>query len=212
MRATGWIYDAYQEDNKITLWMKTSDLRRLKLSDSYAAEFYAAPKDGNAEALATLISDHPLVESASVCLRYQEIKDDRRSETVRIIVKPARLRKVVWDLESAGIRRLYNVNLHPVQRYFFKPQLEWLGRFIVDFDDDFTVESINADHDATEPPLHAKEIDFTSDEESLKATILDSDFEILTIQKEHRPLLYGLLRKFGILNSFSPRPLLGSVI
>ena len=212
MKATGWVYDAYHEGNKITLWMKTNDLQRLKLSDSCDAEFYAAPKDENTEALATIISDHPLIESASACLKYLQIKDDCKSETVRIKVKPTKLRKVIWDLESAGIRRLYNVDLHPVQRYFFKPQMEWLGRFAVNFGSDFTIKSICTDQDETRPLLHAKEIDFSSDEETLKATLLKSDYEILTIQREHRPLLYALLRKLGILNSFSPRPLPGSVI
>jgi DNA polymerase elongation subunit (family B) len=122
------------------------------------------------------------------------------------------LRKVIWDLESAGIRCLYNVDLHPVQRYFFQPQIEWVGRFTVDYDDNSTVETISAEPDETTPPLRAKEMEFTSDEETLKASLLSLDHEILTIQGEHRPLLYALLRKLGILSPFSLRPSPGSII
>jgi len=212
MKATGWIYDAYQEGNNITLWMKTDDIRKLKISDCYSAEFYAAPNNENAEELAAIISDHPLVESATVCLRYRDIRDDCKSETVRVVVKPTKLRKVTWDLESAGIRRLYNVDLHPAQRYFFQPHIQWLSGFVVDYDDDSTLKSIRADKDETTPPLRTKEIDFTSDEETLKATLLSPDIDIFSIQREHRPLLYAILRKFGMLNHSNPRPLPGKLI
>ena len=152
------------------------------------------------------------MESATSCLRYRQIKDDRKSEVVRVLVKPTKLKKVTWDFEKAGIRTLYNVDLHPVQRYFFSRRLEWLGRFVIDFENDLAVKSICAVEDETTPSLRVKEPDLSTDEQDLRATLLEADYEILAVQREHRPLLYALMRKFGILNSFTPRPLPGKVI
>jgi hypothetical protein len=66
MKATGWIYDAYQEGDEITLWMRTDDGPSVEFTDSFLVEFYAVPKrkDVPAEALAQIGSDHPLVEYA----------------------------------------------------------------------------------------------------------------------------------------------------
>ena len=100
MKASGWIYDAYPEGDQIILWMKTDDGRVLTLTDSYLAEFYASPKEQQSVGqLAEAISGHPLVETASVCTRYIRINDQERSEVVQVAVRPAKLRRVVCDLD-----------------------------------------------------------------------------------------------------------------
>jgi hypothetical protein len=114
MKTDGWIYDIYQKDDDIIFWMKTVDGLVLKLTDSFLAKFYATPKSHqSASELAELISGHPLVESSHICMRYIRITECERSEAVEVAVRPTRLRKVVYDLETAGICRLYDVDLHP---------------------------------------------------------------------------------------------------
>jgi hypothetical protein len=125
MKATGWVYDAYAEGDQIALWMRTDDGQVLKLTDSFPAEFYAASKKQlSAAQLATVIADHPLVESARVCMRHLQITDRAKSEVVQVTVRPTGLRKLVYDLETVGACILYNIDLHPVQRYFLSRDLD----------------------------------------------------------------------------------------
>jgi DNA polymerase elongation subunit (family B) len=212
MKTSGWIYDAYQKDDEIILWMKTVDGSVLKLTDSFLAEFYATPKSHqSASELTELIPDHPLVESSSACIRYIRINDRERQEVVRVAVRPSKLRKVVYDLESAGICELYNIDLHPAQRYFLSKKLYSFGRFTVDSDQDGSVKEIAAEDCESTPPIEATQLRFGSREDVTKL-LLDSISQIIAVPREQLPLLYTSLRRNGILNSYSLRPFPGKLI
>jgi len=70
-----------------------------------------------------VISDHPLVESTSVCIRYVRVSDRARSEVVQVTVGPIGLSKLVYDLEAVVVCTLYNIDVHPAQRYFLSKKL-----------------------------------------------------------------------------------------
>jgi DNA polymerase elongation subunit (family B) len=212
MKTNGWIYDIYQKDDDIVFWMKTVDGLVLKLADSFLAEFYAAPKSHqSASELAELISGHPLVESSHICMRYVRITDCERSEVVEVTVRPTRLRKVVYDLESAGVCGVYDVDLHPAQRYFLSKELYNLGRFKVESDEHGRVEEIALEDRESTPPIEAMQVRFDS-EENVTNQLLDSTYQIVSVPREHLPLLYASLRRNGILDSYSWRPLPGKLI
>jgi hypothetical protein len=42
---TGWLLDASIEQNRATIWIKTSEAKVLKLIDTYQPNFYVLPKD-----------------------------------------------------------------------------------------------------------------------------------------------------------------------
>jgi hypothetical protein len=74
MKINGWIYDAYSDNNQLTLWIKTQD-RTLQLHDLFPIEIYATPRKRSLNELSEIISNHLLVESTTICLRYLRIND-----------------------------------------------------------------------------------------------------------------------------------------
>lgn len=213
MKATGWIYDAYLEDDQITLWMKTDDGQALRFTDSFPAELYAAPKNQlSACQLAAIIRDHPLVESASVCMRYLLITDAARSEVVRVTVRPTGLRKLVYDLETVGACTLYNIDLHPVQRYFLSRDLDNIGRYVIKYGEDNRVREITLEDCENTPPIEATLVNFDWEESMTRQQLEDTKFQIVAVPREQLPPFYAFLRRNGLLNGFSLRPLPGKLI
>jgi DNA polymerase elongation subunit (family B) len=213
MKAAGWIYDAYPQDDQIILWMKTDDGRVLKLTDSYLAEFYALPKEQHSVGqLAEAISGHPLVETVSVCTRYVRINDQERSEVVQVAVRPAELRRVVCDLEAAGFCTLYNIDLNPAQRYFLSKELYSIGKFTISLDEDQRLREIALEDQLGTPPIQVEQIAWDSKESVIKEQVENSRSQIITVPRTHLAAFYAFLRKSSLLNGFGWRPLPGKLI
>jgi hypothetical protein len=212
VRVTGWIYDAYLEQDQIILWMKTDNSQLLQLTDPFLAELYAVPSTKHSAAeLTDIISNHPLVESALLCLRYAEITDTNETEVVQIIVKPSKLRKAIWDLASSELCALYNTDLNPVQRYSCHRRLDWRGKFDICFKEDRRITEIKSITSDDVPPLDALEINPESAEDDEYESWLSAN-ELLVVSREQRPHLYFTLRKAGILKNYTARPIPGKVI
>jgi len=213
MKATGWIYDAYPEGDEITLWIRTDDGQVLRLTDSFPVEFYAAPrKQLSAAQLATTIEDHPLVESASVCMRHLQITDRAKSEVVQVTVRPTAFRKLVYDLETVDACTLYNIDLHPVQRYFLSRDLDKIGRYVIDYDEDHRVREITFEDCEDAPTIEPTLVNLDADESMSRQQLEDARFQIVAVPRERLPAFYALLRGSGLLNGFSLRPLPGKLI
>jgi hypothetical protein len=212
MNITGWIYDAYLEDDQIILWMRTDDGQVLKLTDSFSAQLYAAPsKNLSASRLAEIITEHPVVESACTCMRYVQITDLTRSEVVRVTVGQAGVKRLVYDLEAFGGCTLYNVDLHPVQRYFLSRDLVDFGKCAVTCNEDHRVRELTFREPDSAPQIEATTINLDS-ETMTKKRLEDPRFQIIAIPREQMPALYAQLRRNCLLNSFSVRPLPGKLI
>jgi hypothetical protein len=213
MKATGWIYDAYPESDEITLWIKTDNRQVLKLKESFPIEFYAAPrKQLSAAQLAMTIGDHPLVESALVCMRHLQITDRAKSEVVQVTVRPTAFGKLVFDLEAVEACTLYNIDLHPVQRYLLTRDLDNIGRYVIDYGEDHRVREITFEDCEKTPPIEATLIKLDSEESMTRQQIEDARFQIVAVPRERLPAFYALLRKQRVLNGFNLRPLPGKLI
>jgi hypothetical protein len=69
-------------------------------------------------------------------MRYVEITDRAESEVVRVTVRPAGLRKLVYDVEACT---LYNIDQ---QRYFLSRDLDSFGRYLIDYGEDHRVRDL----------------------------------------------------------------------
>ena len=212
MKTDGWIYDAYLESDNLTFWLKTVDNRTLKLTDTFPIELYAHPKKRSVEELASIIAEHPLANSTSVCSRYLEICNTTRTEVVQIIAQPSRFRKLILDLEATGICVLYNTDLNPVQRYFFDKEFQIYNKFTVEYDEeDYRITSLRQHEEETTPQLTVLKISFDHSEPFQKS-VLDSNFELISIPHEQRPVFYNMLRDNGLTTSSNARILPGKII
>jgi DNA polymerase elongation subunit (family B) len=193
--------------------MRTDDGQVLKLTDSFSAELYAVSSNNlSASRLARIITEHPLVESASTCMRHIQITNLTRSEVVRVTVGQAGLKKLVYDLEAFGGCTLYNVDLHPVQRYFLSRDLVDFGRCAVTCNEDHRVRELALTEPESAPQIEATTINLDSEETITKKRLEDPRFQIIAIRQEQMPALYLQLRRNCLLNGFSLRPLPGKLI
>src|SRR5271167_1557821 len=211
LKTDGWIYDAYLESDNLTFWLKTIDDRTLKLTDTFPIELYAIPKKHSAEELASIIAEHPLTNSTSVCSRYLEICNTTQSEVVQIISQPSRFRKLIWDLEATGICVLYNTDLNPVQRYFFDKEFQIYNKFTVECDEDYRITSLRQHEEEATPQLTVLKISFDRNE-SFQKSVLNSNFELISIPHEQRSAFYNMLRDNGLTTSSNARILPGKII
>ena len=63
---TGWLLDVSIEQNRATIWIKTSEGIILKLLDTYQPNFYVLPKDENTGAdLFQILSQQSTVRKSS---------------------------------------------------------------------------------------------------------------------------------------------------
>ena len=193
MKKDGWIYDAYPEDGKLTLWIKAKD-SVLQLHDNFTVEIYATPKKRSVSELAEIIASHPLVISTSICSRYQRLTDSKKSEVIQIVAKPDNYRKLIWDLKSVDICTLYNTDISPIQRYFFSKPFDIFGKVNVEYDDNFNVIQLDMVHDSSTPNLAVLEIKLEEGLENTKKQVSDAQFQVLVVERDQRPAFYQLLR------------------
>ncbi len=72
----GWLLDVTIEQNRATLWIKTTDGKILRLKDSYQPNFYVLPKNENAGTeLFHLLSQQPKVKKVDWDYRRTNLFD-----------------------------------------------------------------------------------------------------------------------------------------
>ncbi|MEM2996434.1 MAG: DNA polymerase domain-containing protein [Candidatus Bathyarchaeia archaeon] len=122
-KLSGWLLDAYIQNREAILWLKTTDGKAVRLTDSYNPDFYVRLKDSaNPGEATTVIGQHPNVLEAHVDWRYPSVAERRRTEVIHVTVDGSRSFKgVLADLEGLGyIRDWFNVDILHIQRYLFK--------------------------------------------------------------------------------------------
>lgn len=193
MKANGCIYDAYTENGQLTLWLKTRS-EILELHDQFPAEFYATPRKRNLNELAEIISSHPLVESTTITSAYLKITDKAKSDVVQVTAKPQQYRKLIWDLQSSDLCTLYNDDLSPVQRYFFSKRFGDFSQAHVEYDDQFRIVTLNEGGESGTPNLDVLPFVSGRGKEEVINELAGTEFQILIVQRDQRPLVYQLLR------------------
>ncbi len=193
MRANGCIYDAYSENGQLAIWLRTEN-EELKLHDQFQVEFYAAPRKRELNELAAIISGHPLVESATTTSAYLKITDRTRSNVILVAAKPQYYRGLVWDLQSSDLCTLYNDELRPVQRYFYSKRFRNFSDAHVEYDEQFRVVRLNESDGSATPNLGVLHFQPGVGKDEIVTQLAGSEIQILTVQKDQRPLIYELLR------------------
>ena len=189
----GCIYDAYTENGQLTLYLRTNQ-NVIRLHDQFPVEFYATSPKRNPNELAEIISSHPLVESATISSAYLKITDKHKSTVVRVTGNPQQYRKLICDLQSSNLCTLYNTDLSPIQRYFFSKRFRNFADASVEYDDQFRIVMLNEGDDSATPYLDVLKLEPGIRKDELISKLAGSEFQILVVQRDQRPLVYELLR------------------
>ena len=115
-------------------WVKDSKNNTIKIEDTkWNNYFYLATNNtSNLEQICNLRETEDFIKKTEYVYRYEKITDDEKSKVLKIYtqyigsnVKLANTieRKII---KVSGGFRLYNIDLLPVQHYFYEHDLEWI--------------------------------------------------------------------------------------
>ncbi len=128
----GWIFDAYQLDDKIILWIKNKNIHRLEVKWSpslYVASDvkYKLDKLLKNQQVISLIKEYNWVT------KIEKVSDLNDSTVLQLTLRKSsdllRLGNTIESLDMFGAYRLYNVDITPVQSFMYQYDLFPLGEY-----------------------------------------------------------------------------------
>ena len=161
-RSIGWLLDVSIEQNRATIWIKTSEGVILKLIDNYQPNFYVLPKDENTGAdLFQILSQQSIVKKVEWEDKFTDLFDyDGYGMKKLICVYPESIlyyKTLLKSLEKdPRVVQLFNTDLSHVQQYLFtKLKIEPTSKVEVQYDKNesrlIKITKIN-DEDGIAPP------------------------------------------------------------
>jgi DNA polymerase elongation subunit (family B) len=161
---TGWLLDFSIEENRATIWIKTSEGIILKLIDTYQPNFYVLPKDGYTDTdLFQILSQQSIVKKVEWEAKFTDLFDyDRHGMKKLICVCPESLlyhKTLLKSLEKdPRVAQLFNTDLSHVQQYLFtKLKIEPMSKVEVQYDNKesrlIKITKIEEDLAAAPPPF-----------------------------------------------------------
>jgi DNA polymerase elongation subunit (family B) len=139
-RSTGWLLDVSIEQNRATIWIKTSE-GILRLIDTYQPNFYVLPKDENTGAgLFQILSLESIVKKVEWEARFTDLFDNHGYGMKKLIcVYPESLlyyKTLLKSLEKdPRVAQLFNTDLSHLQQYLFtKLKIEPTSKVEVQYD------------------------------------------------------------------------------
>jgi DNA polymerase elongation subunit (family B) len=161
---TGWLLDVSIEQNRATIWIKTSEGAILKLEDTYHPNFYILPEDENTGAdLFQILSQQSIVKKVLWEDKFTDLFDYDRYGMKRLIcVYPESLlcyKTLLKSLEKdPRVVQLFNTDLSHIQQYLFtKLKIEPTNKVEVQYDKKesrlIKIAKIDEDLAAAPPPF-----------------------------------------------------------
>jgi DNA polymerase I len=157
-KAVGWIFDAYVEDEKAVLWLRTDEDKVLRLTDPYSPSYYVLPRDEDDEPeLVQLLQASSHITSITCEDKHTTLGEGEERRLLHVTVDRAfNFTKVVKRTELLPpAKALYNTDLLPVQQYLFtRLRIAPTSKIELDYDDSKRVSSVKLvdDSEAIRPP------------------------------------------------------------
>jgi DNA polymerase elongation subunit (family B) len=162
--STGWLLDVSIEQNRATIWIKTSQGIILKLIDTYQPNFYVLPKDENTDAeLFQILSEQTTVKKVEWEDKFTDLfdNDGHGMKTLICVCTESILyhKTLLKTLEKdPRVVQLYNTDLSHVQQYLFtKLKIEPTSKVEVQYDKNesrlIKITKIEEDLAAALPPF-----------------------------------------------------------
>jgi DNA polymerase elongation subunit (family B) len=213
--STGWLLDVSVEQNRASIWIKTSEGIILKLIDNYQPNFYVLPKDENTGAdLFQILSQQSIVKKAEWEYKFTDLFDyDRHGMKKLICIYPEFMihhETLLKTLEKdPRVVKLFNTDLSHIQQYLFtKLKIEPTSKVEVQYNKNdsrlIKISKINEDLVAPPPPFSILyfEIHTRSSSNNLGHDVNDPITEIRA-RYQHEPEISFKGSEDSILKDFS---------
>jgi len=170
-KAVGWIFDAYVEEEKAVLWLRTDEDKVLRLTDPYSPSYYVLPRDEDDEPeLVQLLQASPHITSITCEDKHTTLGEGEERRLLHVTVDRAvNFMKVVKRTELLPpAKTLYNTDLLPVQQYLFtRLRIAPTSRIELDYDGKQRVSSVKLVDDSEDirpPPFTSLLFDTHADD------------------------------------------------
>jgi hypothetical protein len=161
--STGWLLDISLEQNRATIWIKTSEAKILKLVDTYQPNFYVLPKDEKTGAdLFQILSQLSIVKYVGWEDKFTDLFDNDGHGVKKLIcVYPDSMLDYKTLLKSLDkdprVVQLFNTGLSHIQQYLFtKLKIEPTSKVEVEYDTNESnltkITKIFDDNEQASPP------------------------------------------------------------
>ncbi|CAN5569424.1 type B DNA-directed DNA polymerase [soil metagenome] len=122
---SGWLFDAYAENDKMIFWIIQENGKTLRLEDEWSHPIYLASDDKSI--FGDILQDDIIAKNiwkSEVVSRYERLGDSKESLVLQLRLKDSnKALRVASEIEkrfSFGKIRLYNVDVLPAQTYFYE--------------------------------------------------------------------------------------------
>jgi DNA polymerase elongation subunit (family B) len=126
----GWLFDISIEHDNVVIWIKTSDKKILKLTDSYHPSFYILPRsETDGLYLFQILSrQHDIVEKVSWeeskltdLFDYDSTGKKKKKKLLYVRIQSTRYYQPLLKKlgEDSRVKQLFNADLLHIQRYLF---------------------------------------------------------------------------------------------
>jgi DNA polymerase elongation subunit (family B) len=126
----GWLFDISIEHDNVVIWVKTSDKKILKLTDSYHPSFYILPRsETDGLYLFQILSrQHDIVEKVSWeeskltdLFDYDSTGKKKKKKLLYVQIQSTRYYQPLLKKlgEDSRVKQLFNTDLLHIQRYLF---------------------------------------------------------------------------------------------
>ncbi len=138
--STGWLLDISIEENRATIWIKTSDGAILKLANTYHSNFYVLPDENTGADLIQSLSQQSIVKKVEWEDKFTDLFDCNGHGMKKLIcVYPESLlyyKTLLKSLEKdPRVAQLFNTDLSHLQQYLFtKLKIEPTSKVEVQYD------------------------------------------------------------------------------
>jgi DNA polymerase elongation subunit (family B) len=157
----GWLLDVSIERDKAVIWIKTTDRKILKLTDSYHPSFYLLPNnESDGSQLLQVLTQQPIVKKVS----WEEDKltnlFDYASRKNLIHIVPESMQYYMPLLKKLEkdrrVKQLFNVDLSHIQQYLFnRLRIEPTSKVEVQYNGSklFGISKLDDEKEISQPPF-----------------------------------------------------------
>jgi DNA polymerase elongation subunit (family B) len=145
LTVSGWLFDAYPSNDKIVFWIKDESGSSIRLEDNWTPSIYvAAESKADLKILVKNRAVQHYIKCYDFVSRHERIRDHEQSIVLQLTLadasRAASLANAIEDIDAHDTFRLYNIDILPVQAYFYEHDLFPLAKCKVDVRRDSKLE------------------------------------------------------------------------
>ncbi len=197
MTVSGWLFDAYAIKDRIVFWIKDENghsIHRLEDNSWTHSIYVGSDSRTDLEILAENRAVQHYIKSYDFVSRQERIRDHQQSTVLQLTLadasKVASLANTIEDIDAHDRFRLYNVDVLPVQAYFYEHDLFPLAKCKVDVRKNGKLKWLLNDDDVRFtnyrlPEFKVVSLDVTTKQECSRLPAFDDKIDTITIKSEN---------------------------